>query len=371
MNTVDDLLILCRRIGQAVKQETVSPLPQSESITALTKAHHLEALVGALTEDAALAAEGRQAVFYQMKRDVLADTVSRQLSKRGVRHITLKGRCLAVFYPDTLVRTSADVDWYVNEKDMKTATAVLTENGFSCDYAREDGAGFLKAPCHSIELHTTMDGFTDKQQQSLFSMTAHAVCAEEERYVLTNDDLAAYTLFHLYKHFVKAGVGVKMLLDIYVLDRHGLWERETVQNILKDLGINRFCDAVRSLCHVMFDGEAPTAEQEELLAFVLESGAYGTNGIELTLERINSNITQKSRRKRFFEDHGLDRRAMETRYPVLKRSILLYPFLLVHRAVKGVIFKRTVLKNAVKREKALSSVNTDRITRVLRIAGIL
>jgi len=371
MNTVDDLLILCRRIGQAVKQETVSPLPQSESITALTKAHHLEALVGAITEDVALAAEGRQAVFYQIRRDSLANTVSRQLSKRGVRHITLKGVCLAAFYPDTLVRTSADTDWYIDKADFKAAADLLIENGFSCEYAREDGGGFSKAPCHNIELHTTMDGFTDKERRLLCGMTDHAVCDDGTRYVLTDDDLAVYALFHLYKHFVKAGVGVKMLLDIYVLDRHGLWERETVQSVLKNLGIDRFCDAVRSLCHVMFDGETPTEEQQELLAFVLESGAYGTQGMELTLERVNSDIVRQSRRKRFFEDHGLDRRAMETRYPVLKRCLLLYPFLLVHRAVKGLIFKRTVLSDAIRREKTLSAVNTDRITRVLRIAGIL
>ncbi len=371
MNHVDALLILCRCIGQAVTQETVSPLPQSESITALTKAHHLEAFVGAMTEDTVLAAEGRQAVFYQLRREALANTVSRQMSERGVRHITLKGVCLAAFYPDTLVRTSADIDWYVDKADLTAATDLLIENGFSCDYLREDGGGFSKAPCHNIELHTTMDGFTDKERQRLADMTNHAVCDDGKRYVLTDDDLAVYTLFHLYKHFVKAGVGVKMLLDVYVFDRHGLWERESVQSVLKDLGIDRFCDAMRSLCRVMFDGETPSEEQKELLAFVLESGAYGTQGMELTLERVNSDITRKSRRKRFLEDHGLDRRAMETRYPVLKRCLPLYPFLLVHRAVKGVVFKRTVLKNAVKREKALSAVNTDRITRVLRIAGIL
>ena len=80
-----------------------------------------------------------------------------------------------------------------------------------------------------------MEGFSDKQIEILLSLCDNAVKIRGERYELTDSDAYIYSMFHLYKHFVYSGVGVRMFLDNYLIEKNGDIYFSYVEKIFKKL----------------------------------------------------------------------------------------------------------------------------------------
>ena len=61
---------------------------------------------------------------------------------------------------------------------------------------------------------------------------------------------------------------------------------------------------------------------------------------------------------------------MKKRYDVLNSAVVLYPFCVVHRVIKGVVFRKRIFKKAVNSAKDIL-VKRDYYSRILKISGIL
>ena len=148
--------------------------------------------------------------------------VSKHLTSHHVRHIILKGCTTDKFYPSEIIRTSADVDIFVDKRDFESAKEALQELGFYFEKTNDNEEfHFKKDPRYYIEVHTTLEGFSDRQKKILLKLSDNAVKVSGERYELTDSDAYIYSMFHLYKHFVFSGVGVRMFLDNYLIEKNG------------------------------------------------------------------------------------------------------------------------------------------------------
>lgn len=312
-----------------------------------------------------------QAVFRQFKCDMMSDNISKSLSENSVRHIVLKGTEFKRFYPDNMVRTSSDIDVYVSPGDEKNADKVLGDMGFVFDGAYDNVEfSYKKEPRYYVELHTDMEGFSAKQKSILQALTDNAsrVCCE--KYSLNDNDFYIYSLFHLYKHFVSSGAGVKMFLDIYLIRKKGALDYEYIVPILDELGIQGFEQAVTKINNHLFEDALADDDIKDVVEFIFDSGTFGKVSNNRHLSKINAKAKGVKRWDQMKTNYGVGFDAMKKRYPVLERFPALYPFSFIHRFFNGIIHKRDVIKSAAERERSISKDRVDRYNKIFKIMQI-
>lgn len=364
MNTA---LTVCRLLGDAANGRAVNTqaLPDEASLLGFCKVHRLETLVSSAlrTEGvpqktyAALHDAASKAAFHQLKNDLTTAAVLENLTTHGVHVLPLKGAALQAVYPDGWVRTATDLDVYLTRSRVADAAAVLTAMGFVQSHAQGDDICFQKPPRTVVELHTSLGGYSKKQRQTLDRLS---------RVPFTVNEHYVYTLFHLYKHVLYAGAGVRLFWDMYCLSR-AVTDRDVVERWLKDLELLPFDRAVHTVNGILFDGDPCTDDMTEVIAFVMCSGTFGTRGTHHTMKQAARPVTYQRRFHLWAVDYGFDRSAMTARYPVLMRHRWLYLPCAIHRIVRGALFKRAVLRHAVTAEHAPDRKQLERVLKALQI----
>ena len=309
----------------------------------------------------------KQKIFRQFKNDLMSDNISHQLQKNDVENIILKGSSYKKFYPENIVRTSTDIDIYVNQKDITKAGEVLNDNGFTfVKVYKNKEYSYKKEPRYYIELHTDMDGFNKTQKSLLNSLTDGC----SRRNTLTDNDSYIYALFHLYKHFVTSGAGVRMFLDIYLIKKNSKLNFEYINKKLKALDIYDFANVVTKINESLFEGKEADDDLKAVIAFIFDSGTFGKVSSDLHLKQINKKAKHTNKIEEFVVDNCLDFNSMKKRYPILKKCPLLYPFSFIHRFFYGITHKRNVLKEAQETKNSISKDKVDQYEKIFNTLKI-
>lgn len=91
----------------------------------------------------------------------------------------------------------------------------------------------------------------------------------------TPEDFYLYILAHEYKHYSKGGTGLRSLLDVYVFLKAEDPDWAYVVAEAERLGLVEFEKKNRSLALHLFAGEELTAQDQDMLDYILGSGVYG------------------------------------------------------------------------------------------------
>lgn len=313
----------------------------------------------------------KKAVFKQLKLEMMSDAISKSLGEQGINHLVLKGTTLKKFYPENIVRTSTDIDFYVDENDLALVDKTLKNLGFSferiyneCDY------NYIKEPRYYVEIHTSMEGFSREQKEVLKGLAHAAWSTEQPKSQLSDNDTYIYLVFHMYKHFVIAGAGVRMLLDMYLVRKSRALDFSYITPVLKKLGVDGFEEVVSKICRVLFENEKADDDIKDVIAFIFDSGAFGKSSSSMYLSKINTEQTQITQAKRKSVAYGLGFEAMKERYPVLKKHPVLYPFSFVYRFFYGVLHRRDVLESEHKKQTCVSKARVSEYEEILIKARI-
>ncbi len=360
-------LAACRLLGDAANGRPFAheELPHEKELLGFAKAHRIETLVSSALRAVGAPTDAYRTLhsvadieaFHQIQKDLSFSAVLEQLQTNNVRVLPLKGAALQAVYPDGWIRTTTDADYFIPKEQLSTALAVLFDLGFTQHSAHDGEICLQKPPRTVIELHTTLGGFSKKQQQTLtrLSQTAFTV---NEQYV--------YTLFHLYKHFLYAGAGVRLFWDIHLLSR-AVNDRTGVEAWLAELDLLPFERAVHTVNGILFDGNACTDDMTEAVETVLNSGTFGTEHIYHAMKHVAHPLTRRNRVAAWMQDYGFNREAMAMRYPVLQQHGWLYPVCVIRRIVHGMRFKRTVLRQAIQSERAADPQKIRRVLKAMQI----
>ena len=199
------------------------------------------------------------------KVNVVAGKLYRQLREDGLRCCILKGQGNALMYPDPYSRTPGDIDVWVN-----ASRSVITE------YAQKHFEIGDDIRYHHLE--TSMDGVPvelhffpcvmnnpiyNHRLQKWFKRNVDLQCSNVvslpddagEIAVPTMAFNVIYQLCHLYHHFFDEGIGMRQIIDYYlVIDSLPQIARintdlAAVQRELKYLGLWKFAGAVMYVLH--------------------------------------------------------------------------------------------------------------------------
>ena len=283
-------LIRCEICGDSPDPALFGSLSEEEWISVLrfAKKHETAHLVSdaALrffsTDNSTLTATFKRykyvAVSHNVRLTACLKKCSELLTAARVPFIFLKGSVLRNYYPETWMRTSADIDVLIPEDRFEETTRILSAaEGFRYRNMTPHDVSFSMAEGIVLELHHSLieAGRIGKAEQLLNDIWSYTETDEGIRYRLTDEMFYYYHLAHMAKHIENGGCGIRPFIDLWLLN-HKLPENPARSELLKEGGLDRFAYAVNTLSEYWF-GDGSADENTLILErFILEGGVFGT-----------------------------------------------------------------------------------------------
>ena len=318
----------------------------------------------------------KEIYFRSVRNSVLLDRevahVCSALAEAHIEHALLKGSVLSHRYPKPGMREMCDVDMLIDDSMTAQARDVMESLGYTVErYNMDHHDVYVKEPFLCFELHNKL--FSDVYADYLHYFLN---CREkllptggneyEKRF--SDDDFYLFQIAHSCKHLHKSGIGLRVLTDLFVIRRRFDLHREYIECEAAKLGITKDEQLLTSLAEKLFSHpkqpQLPSfsAEEENVLAFMLKSGANGTLEQQISNqlpESIYSGNTDFSAskmryiRRRIFPDPE----SYKTSHPFFYRHKAARPLLPFVRLRDSFIYRKGKLRNELRTLRAFSNKN--------------
>lgn len=206
--------------------------------------------------------------------------ITKLLASNDVDYILLKGSVTKHFYPDTSMRMMSDVDVLYRNADSKDIKTMLEENGYTQTKSTPKDAMYLSSnKLVKVEMQESLldDGFTDWLKY-LDSIWDRCEKNTDKEYTMTPEDFYIYHIVHMAKHFINGGIGLRHVLDTWVIKNHYQdLDSEYAEKIFKELSLDKFENTVTDLCKYWFEDNIPSNKKAIGLIseYIFENGAFG------------------------------------------------------------------------------------------------
>lgn len=373
---------VCRLIGQFTNKNihiNKNSLPPVPTMVKFAKMHSIETMLYAglkesgFTDDELgdLPEQAELLSFCQIKNDAFAARLSANFSNAGIEHMIIKGIEFSKYYPPKLLRTSTDIDFYMSGKDAERVARGLEERGFTRIEDDCTVIALAKKPCSHIEIHTGFNAVNKKQSKFYADLLKNALYKNNSRRYFSEENNLLFALLHLYKHFSKSGAGVRMLLDIYLIQKKCIFDIESIQKKTADLGIDKFFNSVCEISDYLFEGKSLDNRMLPALEFFFSSGTFGTNNAYLTINAAKYNGKTSKIKNYLKSEAGFSNENIKNKYPLAKKFPMLLPYFHVHRVVSGFIHKGKSVGRVITDSKVVTSDNAGKqLIEVMELMGI-
>ena len=142
----------------------------------------------------------------------------------GIESIVVKGQTIGRYYPNPLVRTPGDIDFYCNETNLpKVISAMANTWGIRTEGKPSEQHYELVHNSIILELHHCLMKFASNKSQKIwdeiFRSSSPTIVEVDGCLVPTLEPTlnVLYTFLHLYHHLVELGVGLRQFSDVAVL----------------------------------------------------------------------------------------------------------------------------------------------------------
>lgn len=220
---------------------------------------------------------------------------------QGRKTAVLKGAANARLYPDPFMRHAGDIDLWV-EGGRKSVEDLVKKMGYEID-EKDTGAphhihilGMSKVP---VEIHfrPASGVFSPIANRNLLQYLEEEILNTErvpEGFSVPSIKFAlAMQLAHIQRHFFKGGVGLKQIVDYFILLEHSTADdRREISSKLSRFGLKRLGAALMWVMGEVFGLEkdrmlvTPDAKRgKKMLAEVYACGNFGRNRVNARDER--------------------------------------------------------------------------------------
>lgn len=285
-----------------------------------------------------------------------AEIILNEITSKGIDILPLKGYVLKSLYPDPDYRQMGDLDFLLEEKDLKEAGEILESLGYSADdVGSEDSHDvYTKKPYLEVEMHRRLLPPTEENHWHTDNIWDRLKRNADNKHIMemSREDFYLYHLLHFEKHYSMDGCGICFIIDEYYLMQcfGDKLDWSYINEILSKMNYVEFEAMSRGLAEAWFgDGEMKEGWKEPA-EFIINSGAFGTfeQYQKWAMERYKREEGIHTRIGFFFRRMFMERERMEFSYPILKKHGWLLPFLWIHRLLKAVIFRRGRVKRELK-----------------------
>lgn len=284
-------------------------------------------------------------VYRDSQLEHIKDKLHQQLQQAGVDHVFLKGARLKYDYPISALRTMSDMDILVKTCDYDKITQAAQSIGGKNYYGDGNHLNFYFPGDVAVEFHPNL-----VHPGALLCTQLNPGWQYAEKndktgdYELTPEGLYLHTMGHLAGHFATAGVGVRFVLDIWVLrNRSQQPDREFVKKELARMNLLDFAEKVEALADVWFAEGERTTLLDEMAQYIISSGSHGRDKRAM----LNAVSLSKggSRASALWHRVFYPRRELETRYPWTEGRAWLLPAAWFARAWGAVTKRGHLIRN--------------------------
>lgn len=328
-------LIHCAIENAAVPEE-LQHLSTSEKIAVIRYAKQQGLLPFLQNFDAFSRQECKQELLHQLMGTIYWDARQRAemqnlleaFEANGIYCIPLKGIVTKEFYPASELRTMGDLDILYRMEQTEKLQKVMKSVGYHFkgeaakhDHYSKDGV-VVEMHKELLPVGSGAYGYFNDIWSRAIPMQGKTYC-----YEMTIEDHYLYTLYHLIEHFIRGGIGIRMVLDIHILSRRKELDSKKVEKTLKELGVLEFDQNIRALGEQWFSGRASQGIASEsagkkldaLAEYIVNGGIFGSQ------ENDNMNIALMYQSKVKYLAHTVfpSYRIMKTVFPWLKSPLML------------------------------------------------
>lgn len=272
----------------------------------------------------------RTALFMFAKRETERNKLINVFSENEVPFILLKGSVLRDFYPEQYLRTQGDIDVLVPPDKYEFACDLML-NELNCVKSSKSSHDitFTTPVGVQFELHFSLDGTTEIEEELLKTVWDHTIPHSENPYMLymDNEFFMFYHIVHMVKHFKAGGIGVKAFLDFYIIKQNMKYDEEKLQALLNSSDLLIFYNSVNELASVWFENAPSTPLSSELEQFVFNAGVFGSIENNVALEQLKKG----GKIKHLLDKAFLSREKMGRYYKNSEKHPMLLPYYQVKR----------------------------------------
>ena len=310
------------------------------------------------------------AIYRYEKSNYDLNQICELFSKKGIDHIPLKGAVIRNYYPKPYFRTSCDLDILVKQEDVERATELLTSrlNYRFETKGRYDVSLFAPSGGH-IELHFGLNGNDFRKAKSLVDVweSGELSSISPNRFVMSPELFLLFHVYHMAKHFVHGGCGIKPFIDLWIVKNKIGYDKERAEKMLHENELLEFYKNALTLSEIWFDGKEYTPIAKDMEDYVLYGGVYGTLEQHVAMSQSKKGGKLGHILSRLFVSYD----TLVVLYPSLRKCPLLFPLYQIRRWFRVLSpTKRRRALNEMKLNQNISAIKKEKAKNLLDELGL-
>ncbi len=304
---------------------------------------------------------------YHQRNESLKQIVS-VFDAENIDYIPLKGAVLRNFYPEPWMRTSNDIDVLVRESMVERATVALEKR----TSFRKFKSGFhdvhlVNEKVH-LELHFNLlddvglmdDVFALAWDYAKPKMIGNC-------YEFTSEYQLFYIVAHACKHFKSGGgIGLRPLLDIWLLRTKTLYDDNVVCALCDKAGILKFYKTCVNLLSVWFENKSHTQLTRDFEELVLSGGVFGSSHLKILSKKRKNKGLKYALSRLFIRENRL-----KGIYPICKKYPVLIPLYQMKRWIHLLQPKKQhEVREELKHARTINQTDIDRYDKLMKRMGL-
>lgn len=249
------------------------------------------------------------------------------LNENAIPYLLLKGAVLRDLYPDAYMRTSCDLDVLVHDYDLdRTVSAITSRTDFKV-IARGYHDVAMINPQMRLELHFSLKESMERIDALLDKVWDFAISPTKGyQFTMSTEFQIFHTLAHMSYHLTHGGVGIRPLIDLWLLEHKTVYDRRTLETMLVNTGTVTLYEKCLRLVEAWMSHRKTDSDLLELEDFCLSAGVFG-DGEKAALAQVRN----QSKTMYVYNRIVAPRSYLEELYPRLKRKPILLPIYQIKR----------------------------------------
>lgn len=195
--------------------------------------------------------------------DYYKKDLSNLLTKHGIKHLFIKGAELIARYPHPILRSSNDIDIYVNKEDLDKVTNLIKET-YAVDNIKDESIhrsfSIYKGKA-LIEAHYAL--LEDKEPTLKYLSDPFKISEVDKDnpylYHLKKEYYYLYHLAHFIKHISMGEFWLSMLMDSYLI------KDDINLSLIKEVGLDKFYNELNNTLSIWIDNKDDNTSLEDII----------------------------------------------------------------------------------------------------------
>ena len=279
------------------------------------------------------------------------------LNDNGIPFAILKGTAAAIYYPNPLLRSFGDIDFYVTDNYFESVQILLENNGYHIIHNNERHYGYEKNGIE-IELHNrfSCQHYNDIDhivKNGLNHAVNYTICGNCFPGISTYEN-GIVLLGHIMQHLKEDGIGIRQFIDWMMFVHKELddfaWDTH-FNTLAKEAGLEKLALTATYICkewlglpnEITWCDNANEKLSEQLLIQILDDGNFG-------YKRAPFEIVKKSMKKegvfKFLQKEGLSKWSLAQKYSFFRPFAWSYQlFRILFNGISGLFIGKKVFRS--------------------------